>query len=302
MPGTRVSVRQLWDLHRQALELDSLTGGAVGSLFPGAWRSRFRGRGIEFDEVRPYQWGDDFRVVDWKVTARTGEMHTKLFQEERERTLWLVMDAGPSMQFGTRSCFKWVRAAEVAALFAWLAREQGDRMGAVIHGDAKRCHVLPGGGGDAGLSKLFALLAGIHSRETPSHSTQADALGHLRRLARPGSLMLIVGDFQHMDEDVRRHLARLARHGEMAAIHLFDPLERELPPGGIYPVSDGTGRCTGLLETSDPAIRKRWQARFTEQHGAVTASFSRFGARTLLLGTSEPLLETLRAQLRPRAA
>ncbi len=79
MPGTRVSVRRLWDLHRQALELDVLAGGAVGSLFPGAWRSRFRGRGIEFDEVRPYQWGDDFRILDWKVTARTGEMHTKLF-------------------------------------------------------------------------------------------------------------------------------------------------------------------------------------------------------------------------------
>lgn len=302
MPGTRVSVRQLWDLHRQALELDRLAGGAVGSLFPGAWRSRFRGRGIEFDEVRPYQWGDDFRVVDWKVTARTGVMHTKLFQEERERTLWLVVDAGPSMQFGTRGCFKWVRAAETAALFAWLAREQGDRVGAVVHGDAGRCHLLPGGGGDAGLWKLFGLFAGIHAREVEAPATLADALAHLRRLARPGSLMLIIGDFGLLDGEVRRHLARLARHGEMAAIHLFDPLERDLPPAGVYPVNDGTGRCSGLLDTSDSALRRRWQTRFTEHHGRVTATFSRHGARTLLLGTGEPLLETLRAQLRPRAA
>ena len=302
MPGTRVSVRQLWELHRQALELDRLAGGAVSSLFPGAWRSRFRGRGIEFDEVRPYQWGDDFRVVDWKVTARTGKMHTKLFQEERERTLWLVVDAGPSMQFGTRNCFKWVRAAEVAALFAWLAHEQGDRVGAIVHGDARRCHLLPGSGGEAGLWKCFGLLAGIHARQPASRCGLADALGHLRRLARPGSLMLVIGDFQEPGQAVERHLAHLARHGELAAVQLFDPLERELPAAGLYPVNGGDGRCAGVLDTSDPALRKRWRLRFRERQGRVRATFSRVGARALAVGTHEPLLETLRSRLRQRAA
>ena len=302
MPGTRVSVRRLWDLHRQALELDTLAGGAVGSLFPGAWRSRFRGRGIEFDEVRPYQWGDDFRIVDWKVTARTGEMHTKLFHEERERTLWLVLDAGPGMHFGTRNCFKWVRAAEVAALFAWLTREQGDRVGVLVHGDARRCHVLPGSGGEAGLSKCFGLLAGIHPRDSSPQCGLADALGHLRRLARPGSLMLIIGDFQALDMAAERHLAHLARHGELAAVQVFDPLEQALPESGHYPVSDGAGDCAGLLDASDPALRRRWRLRFQEHQGRLAGLFSRFGARSLQVGTGDRLLEALREQLGSRAA
>ena len=302
MPGTRVSVRRLWDLHRQALELDVLTGGAVQALFPGAWRSRFRGRGIEFDEVRPYQWGDDFRIVDWKVTARTGQMHTKLFQEERERTLWLVLDAGPSMQFGTRNCFKWVRAAETAALFAWLARDQGDRIGVVVHGDARRCHVLPGSGGDLGLSRCFGLLAGVHERAASPRCGPARALGHLRRLARPGSLMLIIGDFQGLDTAVERHLAHLSRHGELAAVQVFDPLERELPEAGRYPVTDGNGGCAGVLDTSDPALRRQWGLRFREHSGRVAGTFSRLEARVVRVGTDESLLEPLRNQLRGRAA
>lgn len=298
MPATRVSVRQLRDLHRQALELDRLAGGAVDSLFPGAWRSRFRGRGIEFDEVRPYQWGDDYRTVDWKVTARTGEMHTKLFQEERERTLWLVLGAGPSMQFGTRNCFKWVRAAETAALFAWLAREQGDRVGAVVHGDARRCHVLPSAGGEVGLSRLFGLLAGVHSREVEEPGTLNDALRHLRRLARPGSLMLLVGDFQALDGEVDRHLAHLARHGELAAVRIFDPLEQELPASGSYPVTDSSGECAGVLDTSSAALRRQWAARFDAQQQQLARAFGRVQARALLLGTGRSLLEQLREQLR----
>ena len=302
MKGTRVSVRQLWDLHRQALELDRLAGGAVSSLFPGAWRSRFRGRGIDFDEVRPYQWGDDFRTIDWKVTARTGAIHTKLFQEERERTLWLVVGAGPSMQFGTRNCFKWVRAAQTAALFAWLAREQGDRVGAVIHGDARRCHILPGGGGETALSRLFGLLAGIHAREAPSSCGLAEALAHLRRLARPGSLMLLVDDFRELGGEVDRHLAHLARHGELAAIRIFDPLERELPVNGRYPLVDGAGRCSGLLDTSDADLCRRWSEGFEEAQRRLEKRFRRLDARTLLLGTGEPLLEPLRRQLKRQAA
>jgi hypothetical protein len=172
----------------------------------------------------------------------------------------------------------------------------------VVHGDGQRCHLLPGGAGDAGLQRLFGLFANLHARPVDSPATLADALSHLRRLARPGSLMLILGDFTLLDGAVRRHLAHLARHGEMAAIHIFDPLERELPPAGIYPLSDGRGRCSGLLDTSDAALRQRWRVRFSEQHGRVAACFSRLGARTLLLGTEEPLLATLRAQLRPQAA
>ena len=297
MPATRVTVSELRDLHRQARRLDALAGGAVASLFPGAWRARLRGRGMEFEEVRPYLWGDDFRTIDWRVTARTGEMHTRLYHEERERTLWLVCDAGPSMQFGTRNCFKWVRAAQAAVLFAWLAHDAEDRVGAVVHGDGRRCHLLPAGGGEAGLMRLFHLLAAVGARPGEPRSTLADAAAHLRRLARPGSLVLFVGDFRTLDREAERHLARLAGHGELAAIHLHDPLERTPPPAGLYPLENGEG-CSGWLDTTSPALRRRWEENFEARRKAVADRFARLGARTLLLGTHEPLVDGLREQLR----
>lgn len=294
--GVRVSIQALRDLHRQAQRLDNMPTGAVASLFPGSWRARLRGRGLEFEEVRAYQWGDDYRTVDWRVTARTGQMHTKLFHEERERTLHLVLDAGPAMQFGTRHCFKWVRAAEAGALFAWLVLDQDDRVGAVIHGDGRRCHRLRPSASEAGLSRLFNLLAGVKPRPDRERTTLTDALAHLRRQALPGSLILLIGDFRDFNEEARRHLAHLAHHGEIAAIRIIDPLERELPPGGLYPLTDGRQRL--LLDTTSASLRQQWRESFDAHQQQVQLQLRRLGARSLLLGTHQPLVETLRRQLR----
>ncbi len=296
MPATRIASLELHDLHREARRLEKLTGGAVASLFPGAWRARFRGRGMEFDEVRPYQWGDDYRTIDWRVTARTGKLHTRLYHEERERTLWLVCDAGESMQFGTRGRFKWVRAAEAAALFAWLAEREEDRVGAVVHGNGRRCHLLPPAGGEGGLARLFDLLAGVEPRPGGARSTLADALSLMRRRARPGALVLLLSDFEDLDRQAERHLGHLVRHLELAAIRIFDPLERELPPAGSYPVVGEAG-CRGWLESS-PSLARQWEADFLQRQQALTARFSRLQARCLLLGTGEPLAKTLAEQLR----
>ncbi len=298
MPATRVAFSELRDLHRQARRLDLRTGGAVAALFPGARRARFRGRGVEFEEVRPYLWGDDFRTIDWRVTARTGEMHTRLYHEERELTLWLVCDAAASMWFGTRNCFKWVLAARLAALFAWLAHDGGDRVGALIHGNGRYCRQLRGGGGEAAVMRLFGLLANLaRPHAAGPHATLADAAARLRRLARPGALMLFIGDFRALDPEAEGHLAALARHGELAALLVHDPLERELPPPGLYPLDDGRG-CRGWLDTASPALRRRWREGFEERRRHVEEVFSRFAARTLVLGTEQPLAASVEAQLR----
>jgi uncharacterized protein (DUF58 family) len=269
----------------------------VASLFPGAWRARYHGRGLEFDEVRPYQWGDDFRAIDWRVTARTGTLHTRLYHEERERTLWLLCDAGESMWFGTRQRLKWIQAARAAALFAWLAQDEGDAVGALVHGNGQRVELLPASGGEMGLARLFDLLAETHLRPAGRHSSLGDAAARLRRLARPGALVLLLGDFSGLDRDAERHLSHLARHAELAAIRLFDPLEKELPPPGLYPVT-GTEGCSGWLATGAARARRQWQARFERQQALLARRFSRLRARMLLLGTHHPLTQTLGAQLR----
>ncbi len=300
MPATRVTLSELRDLHRQALRLDRRVGGAVASLFPGLRRSRIRGRGVEFDEVRAYQWGDDFRAIDWRVTARTGEMHTRLFHEERERTLWLVCDAGPSMQFGTRGCFKWVQAARTAALFAWLAHDGGDRVGALIHGRGRHCVTVPAAGGDAGLERLFHRLAAVtpEAVETaPAGEGLQEALLRLRRLVRPGSLVLLLGDFLRPPENLEGELLHLRRHGELAAIRFHDPLEQALPRRGPLPVADGAG-CSFWLESGDPALRRRWRRRARERFEALRRRFGRAGVPLYRVATNDPLVAALEARLR----
>ncbi|MBY0274525.1 DUF58 domain-containing protein, partial [Candidatus Binatia bacterium] len=130
--GIVASVAELVALRSDAARLDASPRGRVRTLHAGAYASAFRGRGMEFDETRAYQPGDDVRAIDWRVTARTGRVHTKLFHEERERPVLLLVDQRMHMRFGTRDAFKSVVAARAAATVAWAARDQGDRVGGLI--------------------------------------------------------------------------------------------------------------------------------------------------------------------------
>ncbi len=295
--GTRVSVAELIRLRSEARRLHGSPTDTVSSLFPGVYRTLFKGRGIEFDETRGYQWGDDFRTLDWRVTARTGQLHTKLFQEERERTLYLLLDAGPTMQFGTRRQFKWVLAARVAALFAWLAVACGDRVGGALFGASSAVRLIPPGRGEAGVRRLFHLLAATPTPFAGTPSGPGEALLHLRRLAHPGSLILLLSDFSRLETQAREQLAYLGRHSEIAAIQIFDPLERSLPPAGLYPVTDGIHQA--LLDSRDPLHSDAYATRFTQRQAALRQLFNRYGARLISISTDQPLLTGLRHALRP---
>lgn len=295
--GMRVSVEELRRYRREARRLAMAPADAVASLFPGLYRARFSGRGIEFDEVRGYQAGDDYRAVDWRVTARTGQVHTKLFHEERERSLYLVIDAGPSMHFGTRQCLKWVLAARIAALFAWLAVDGGNRVGGLVFGIGDRVLVQRLAAGETGAMKLFHLLAGMPQGGKAQASTLADALGQLRHLAAPGSLILLLSDFADPGEAFSRELAHLRRHNEVAAIHISDPLEQRLPSSGIYPVSDGQREM--LLDCGDAVLRRAYAERFEARYAALQQLLQRHGIRLLAIDTGGDLVEMLRQRLPP---
>lgn len=294
-----MSVEELRRLRGDALRLGNTPADAVRSIFPGAYRAIFHGRGLEFDEVRDYQWGDDYRSVDWRVTARTGQMHTKLFHEERERTLYLLIDAGPTMAFGSRVQFKSVLAARIAALFTWLAVECGDRVGALVFGNERRVHIHPPGSGQAGILKMFRLLSDLDPSGTGRSATLGDGLSHLRHLARPGSLVLLVGDMLGMDLAARQNLAHLARHCDLAGIRVFDPLERELPPAGLYPVTDGVNQS--ILDAHDPAFRRSYEQDFERRSTELRSVFRRYGARLISISTDMALVEGIRNALGPAA-
>jgi uncharacterized protein (DUF58 family) len=213
--------------------------GRVATRAAGSRASRFRGRGMEFAEVRAYQPGDDMRSIDWRVTARTGRPHSKLFEEERERPIWLLVDLGASMRFGTRSAFKSVAAARAAALLAWQAHAEGERVGGSVVAPGFRAELPPGRTRHQLLRLLDALAAGTAADgELPSETLVAQ----LERLAphfRSGSRVVLVSDFYSLGEGLTLALRRLARRCDVTLVHVFDPLESTPPPVGRYRVSDG---------------------------------------------------------------
>jgi uncharacterized protein (DUF58 family) len=211
----------------------------VATRQAGGRASRFHGRGMEFSEVRVYQPGDDVRSIDWRVTARTGRPHSKLFEEERERPVWLLVDLGASMRFGTRAAFKSVAAARMAALLAWEAHGEGERVGASVVAPGSRVELPPGRTRRQLMHLLDVLAAGTAvSGDAPS-ATLETQLRELEPRLRSGSRVVLVSDFYSHGDALALALRRLARRCDMTLVHVFDPLECTAPPAGRYRVSDG---------------------------------------------------------------
>jgi len=221
----------------------SLKTGLIGALQSGDYQSAFKGRGMEYDESRLYQPGDDIRNIDWRVTARTGKTHTKLFCEEHERPVHLWVDFRSPMFFATRGKFKAVIAAELASLFAWTAHRQGDRVGGIVFSDSIHHELKPQRGKSAVLRLIKHMVEhpGWQQPDVNEENQQGmlHSLINLRRLVRPGSMVILLSDFRGFDENLRSHLIRLRQHNEVVMVHIYDWLEEYLPPAGHYRITNG---------------------------------------------------------------
>lgn len=262
----------------------------------GAHRSALRGRGMDYAESRQYQPGDDLRSMDWRITARTGDAHVKVFREERERPVLLVCDLRAGMQFGSRRALKKVLAADLTALLAWAALENGDRIGALLFNDERELDLRPGNGRKAVLrllSELSQLPVG-HSGNDPARLEHI--FRHVRRIARPGSRVYIISDWSGFNDTCQQHLHSISRHCDVAALHISDPLEQELPPPGLYPVSDGRQRL--LLNTLRADVRDAYRHTFLQQFAQLRQRLLTLRIPLLSLSTAEQNpLPALRAGL-----
>lgn len=246
---------------------------AVSATTAGLYRSRFRGRGVDYLESRYYQAGDDIRNMDWRVTARTGKAHTKLFQEERERPVIILLDCGASMFFGTRQVLKSVQAARLAACLAWSVVQRGDRVGAFGFASDTHQEMRPSGGRRGALKLIRHLLdwlqppASADQLVMPSAAAAGQpltlALRRLRHVIRPGSLVVIISDFYGLNQDTRRHLSRLRQHNDVVACQVYDPIERQPLPAGVYPVRQG--QKSGVLNTRERRGRENYE-QYTNEH------------------------------------
>lgn len=287
--GAHVVLEELMAMRFAAGQLELWRRKRALSLLVGPNKSSFRGRGIDFEEVRNYQAGDDIRTIDWRVTARTGTAHTKLFREERERPVMLVVDQRNSLFFGSRNCFKSVLAAHIAALLAWAALGNGDRVGALLFNDIRHREIRPRRSRRTVLAILSELAAFNHAlplAEPASPETFADMLGKLRRVARPGSSVYLVSDFHGADDPMaQKHLFQLAQHVEITGIACRDRLESELPRDGLYAVTDGRERAQ--LSTADGSLRREFQTQAQARWSGVAESLQRVGIPLLTLSTEQ---------------
>ena len=282
----------------RAIALDVLR---VNSLQTGAYVSHFRGRGMEFDESRPYQPGDDPRSIDWRVTARSTTAYTKLFREERERPVLVMVDLRASMHFATRGCFKSVNASRAAALLSWAAHHRGDRLGGLIFGDTTHRELKPKLGRQAALRFVHQLAEhpDWHSRDRADSddggAQLTQAMSALRRVARPGSLVVILSDFQGFDRAAQAYLSSVARHNEVLALFLNDPIERELPPPGRYRLVAGDEEMA--IDTYTKGAREEYANAFEERSAELDAFCHRYGIHLLPLSTEDDPVAALQTAL-----
>ncbi len=295
----RVNTASLIDLHRAAQGLP-LKVGKISARQSGNYLSPFKGRGMEFDEVRPYQPGDDIRTLDWRVTARSGKPHTKLFREERERSVLMWVDFRAPMFFATRGVFKSVLAARAAALLAWSAAHHGDRLGGLIFSEQQHQELRPQRGRRAVLHFISRLVShSAWTRQDNYTTAQGDkgreAVVRLRRVTRPGSLVFLLSDFRGIDAQAESHLGQLARHNDVVLVFIHDPLESDLPPAGIYKVSDGAREV--VLNTFGQETRNRYQHSFRQRYDHMRGFCQRHGIYFLSCSTTQDLVDTLKSGL-----
>ena len=272
---------------RQVKQIELRTRRLVGSLFSGEYRSVFRGQGMEFAEVREYQHGDDFRAIDWNVSARMGHPYVKLFEEERELTVLLIVDRSGSVEFGD-PVQKADRAVEVAAVLALAGARHNDRVGALIFSDRVDHVVRPAKGRRHALRVIRDMLAfEPHTRGT----NLSLALVYAERLLRHRSIVVVLSDFR--DEGWEEPIRRLARKHEVVAITIDDPREVELPVAGWIELEDAESGTRVLVDTSLEDGRTRLRIAAEEMRLYRGKTLDRARVDQVALRTNRPYAHTL---------
>jgi uncharacterized protein (DUF58 family) len=264
-PGVYADLDELIRLQFKVHGFSFLPKQPVQSLLAGRRASRLRGRGLDFEEIRRYIPGDDIRTMDWRVTARTQKPHTRVYTEEKDRPVLLVVDQRLSMFFGSQVAMKSVTAAEVAAMGAWQTLSVGDRVGALVFNDSEIREIPPHRSRQRVMQILETLLEMNHALRVdgniqPDQTMLNRVLGKVLHLAKHDYLIGIISDFSGADEETRRAVTRLAAHNDVMALFIYDPLEARLLSFGKIIVSQGDLQLE--VDTGDGQFRRRFSEQF----------------------------------------
>jgi uncharacterized protein (DUF58 family) len=283
------------EVTREVRRLEITTRHLVRDIMAGEYSSAFRGRGVEFAEVREYQPGDDIRTIDWNVTARLGAAYVKRYLEERELTVLFVVDLSASSGFGPVRRTKADLTTVVCAVLALAAARNNDRVGAIFATDRVEHYVAPRKGRRQALRVISDLLGFRPAR--PGTDLGA-ALSYLEPMLRRRAVIFLLSDF--LGSGYQSPLARLARRHDLIAIQVTDPRERALPDVGLVTLWDPESGSWRVVDTADAGLRERFSSRAAAFDAALERTLMESGADLLRLDTGQSYAEPLLAFFRRR--
>lgn len=287
------------ELFRKVRRLEIRTRGLVNNVFGGEYHSRFKGQGMEFAEVRPYQIGDDIRTIDWNVSARTGETYVKVFEEEREQTVMLAVDISASGDFGSASKFKREIAAEICAIVAFSAIKNNDKVGLLLFSDQTELFVPP----EKGRRHALRIIRDLYAHESRSPGTSlSSAFTHLLHVLRRRSVVLVISDF--IDDGFEKPMKILARKHDAVMVQIIDPREESVPRVGLVELTDAETGETVVLDTGSARVREWLAERAYVRQSELDELFRRNRIDRVAVHTDrsyfEPLVEFFRRRSRSR--
>jgi uncharacterized protein (DUF58 family) len=297
-PGIRISLAELIEMRHRVREVQLFSSPSQRSPLIGLHHSKLRGRGVDFDQVRVYQAGDDVRTIDWRVTARTQEPHTKLFHEERERPIFLMVEQSRRLFFGSGLMFKSVLAAQAAALIGWAALGHNDRVGGLVFGDNEHYEIKPRRSKQSLLQLLNRLVRvnqSLHTEAAADRDTFGVALRRAREVLRPGSLVFILCDERALSDSAEQQLALLSRHCDLLLLPLSDPLDHALPAAGLLRFAEKGAQLE--LDTLNPDLRQTYRAQGEARQARWQLLAKKLRVLLIPLSTQQEMVEQLRDYL-----
>ncbi len=276
------------EILKKVRRIEIATRGLVNEVFSGEYHSVFKGRGMNFAEVREYQYGDDIRSIDWNVTARTGMPFVKVFDEERELTVMLVVDVSASGEFGTRERMKGEIAVEICALLAFSAIKNNDKVGLIIFSDRIEKFVPP----RKGRKHVLRVLRELLYHEPAGRRTDIGAaLEYLTRVVPRRAVVFLVSDF--MSSDFRRAISVAGRRHDLIAMRVGDIREEELPPIGLVEFEDAETGDHVVVNTSERAFRQEFSSLVARSNAELASVFRQTKVDVVQIATGQPYAEPL---------
>jgi len=284
------------EILKKVRRIEITTRGLVNEVFSGEYHSVFKGRGMNFAEVREYQYGDDIRSIDWNVTARVGHPYVKIFEEERELTVMLVVDVSASGDFGSLERLKGEVAVEICALLAFSAIKNNDKVGLLIFSDRIEKFVPP----RKGRRHVLRVLRELLYHEPEGRGTDiSGALEYLTRVLRRRAVVFLVSDF--VSEGYRKAMSVAGRRHDLVAIQMEDRRETSIPPVGLMEFQDAETGEHFVVNTSDAAFQKAFEAGALARRDALEETLRRTRVDVIRILTGEPYIQPLMRFFQDRA-